>query len=129
METYKVNSTFNMANQVVHVGLCGKRGQFNTLLPAKLGEMLEKGSKFQVFTDEHKQHLAYRFKNQLVFAKNISTYADAKNLLASVPGLRKFSTDRLVFMYSVLMAMQNNFLRPSFSMPKNILRLKEENQR
>lgn len=129
METYKVNSTFNMANQVVHVCLYGKKGQFNVLLPAKLAGTLEKGIKVQVFTDENKQHIAYRFKNQLVFAKNISTYADAKNLLASVAGLRKFSTDRLLFIYSVLMAMQNNFLRPSFSMPKNMLRLKEENQR
>lgn len=129
MDSYKVRSAFGVANQIVHVDVCGKNGQFSVLLPIKFKPFLENGTKFNVFVDENKKHIAYRFKNQLLFASPVLNDADAKVVLKSIAGLTKLSFDRLFFKYSVLMAMQNNSIRPCFNMRKNILLLKRENQR
>lgn len=73
--------------------------------------------------------MAYSFKNQLYFAWQIENNLGAAGILDQTTGMRNFSLDKMRLKYAVLMAMQSNGLRPSFSMVKNIVRLNSANQR
>ncbi len=129
MENCKIESSFCVANQIVHVEAKGNNGKFLFMLPIKFAPYLEKGNRLDIFkSKETGKHIAYRFKNQLLFATPILNQKDAKMLLKSIAGVRDFSMDKCFFIYSILMAMQSNGIKPSFSMLKNILALKLENQ-
>lgn len=130
MEKCKIESSFCVANQFVHVKVKGEKGTFIVRLPVKFASALAAGNRFDVFTSKKNgMHIAYRFKNQLLFATPVLNKQDASNVLQNAAGICDFSIDRLLLKYSVLMAMQNNGIRPSFSMVENIVKLKKENQR
>lgn len=130
MERYKIKSSFCVAGQLVHVDVVGKVKTFSLTLPIKFAPALCRGGQFDVFESKiDGRHIAYRFKNQLLFATPLENKTDAKNILREIAGLRCFSVDKLLLKYSVLMAMQNSAMMPGFSITTNMVKLSKENQR
>lgn len=130
MEKCKIESSFCAANQFVHVKVAHKAGSFVLSLPAKFASVFGRGDRIDVFDSKvDGKHIAYRIKNQLLFSVPILNKCDAEKALKEISGFRDFSMDRLFLKYSVLMAIQNNAIRPSFSMTANMVKLAKENQR